>query len=109
MRDEQKQMLAEKIASVLQDDSEGNEQIWKAIDEIGRRLEAVERAVSSYTSAASTSSRVITRHPSLEKYAVLEAAEANGAAANVADEKLCTFEPHGRTCDHCSMCSSRGF
>lgn len=109
MRDEQKQLLAEKIASVLQNDSEGNEQVWKAIDELGRRLEAVERAVSSPTPADSPSSRVITRHPSLEKYAVLEAAEPNGTAANLADEKLCTFEPHGRTCDHCSMCSSRGF
>ncbi|QQS41430.1 MAG: hypothetical protein IPM63_00310 [Acidobacteriota bacterium] len=108
MRDEQKQMLAEKIASVLQNDAEGNEQVWKAIDELGRRLEAVERAVTSSPSA-DPSSNVVRNHPSLEKYAVLEAAEANGAADNGSDDKLCTFEPHGRICDHCSMCSSRGF
>lgn len=107
MHDEQKKALTEKIASVLQNDG-GNEQIWKAIDDIANRLEAIERAVSSSSSAPSSmapsSTRVITRHASLEKYAVLEAAEPNGG-----EEKLCTFEPHGRTCDHCSMCSSRGF
>lgn len=103
MRDEQKQILAGKIASVLQNDSEGSEQIWKAIDELGKRLEAVERAVTSSTSA-SPPLRIISNHPSLEKYAVPESAEPNGS-----EEKLCTFEPHGRTCDHCSMCSSRGF
>lgn len=108
MRDEQKQLLAEKIASVLQNDAEGNEQIWKAIDDLGKRLESLEGPASSSPSSSSpadhSSSRVIQNHPSFEKYAVLEAAEPNGA-----EEKLCTFEPHGRTCDHCSMCSSRGF
>lgn len=108
MRDEQKQMLAEKIASVLQNDSEGNEQIWKAIDDLGRRLEAVERAATS-SPTTSSSSKVVRNHPSLEKYEVLEAAEPNGAADSGPDDKLCTFEPHGRACDHCSMCSSRGF
>jgi hypothetical protein len=24
-------------------------------------------------------------------------------------EKACSFEPNGKPCDHCAMCSSRGF
>jgi len=29
--------------------------------------------------------------------------------AGVHKEKACTFEPNGKPCDHCAMCSSRGF
>lgn len=105
MRDEQKQALAERIASALHNDSsaDGNEQVWKAIEDLGNRLEAIEKSLSSSGTSVG-SSRVVTRHPSLDKYAVLEASESNGDK-----EKHCTFEPHGRVCDHCSMCNSRGF
>jgi len=102
MRDENKQMLAERIASLLQSDPEleGSEQLWKAIDALSRRLEALERSAPVPANPAAR----IANHPSLEKYAVLEAVSPNGA-----EEKACTFEPNGKPCDHCSMCNSRGF
>jgi hypothetical protein len=47
-------------------------------------------------------------HPSQERFGVEEA-----TVAELVDffekEKTCTVEPGGKPCDHCSMCSSRGF
>jgi CRISPR/Cas system-associated protein Cas10 (large subunit of type III CRISPR-Cas system) len=47
-------------------------------------------------------------HPSEEKFGVEEA-----TVSELVDffekEKLCSIEPGGKPCDHCAMCSSRGF
>ena len=47
-------------------------------------------------------------HPSEEKFGVEEA-----TVSELVDffekEKLCSMEPGGKPCDHCAMCSSRGF
>lgn len=47
-------------------------------------------------------------HPSLERFGVEEA-----AVTELVDffhnEKTCSIEPGGKPCDHCAMCSSRGF
>jgi hypothetical protein len=47
-------------------------------------------------------------HPSQEKFGVEEA-----TVTELVDffekEKICNVEPGGKPCDHCSMCSSRGF
>ncbi|MGH9967653.1 MAG: hypothetical protein ACREBG_07435 [Pyrinomonadaceae bacterium] len=47
-------------------------------------------------------------HPSQEKFGVEEA-----VVSELVDffekEKTCSLEPGGKPCDHCSMCSSRGF
>ena len=47
-------------------------------------------------------------HPSQEKFGVEEA-----VVSELVDyfekEKTCSVEPGGKPCDHCSMCSSRGF
>lgn len=47
-------------------------------------------------------------HPSQERFGVEEA-----TVAELVDffqkEKTCSVEPGGKTCDHCAMCSSRGF
>jgi hypothetical protein len=49
-----------------------------------------------------------TAHPSQERFGVEEA-----AVSELVDffekEKTCTVEPGGKPCDHCAMCSSRGF
>ena len=99
MRDEQKQALAERIASILQKEPGvgGGEQIWRAIDEIGKRLDAIESSMT----AASPAEALVSQHPSLETYAI--------PAPDTGEEKSCSFEPHNPVCDHCSMCSSRGF
>lgn len=47
-------------------------------------------------------------HPSQERFGVEEA-----TVAELVDffqkEKTCSLEPGGKPCDHCAMCSSRGF
>ena len=47
-------------------------------------------------------------HPSQERFGVEEA-----TVSELVDffekEKLCSVEPGGKPCDHCAMCSSRGF
>ena len=47
-------------------------------------------------------------HPSQEKFGVEEA-----VVSELVDyfekEKTCSIEPGGKPCDHCAMCSSRGF
>jgi hypothetical protein len=49
-----------------------------------------------------------TTHPSQEKFGVEEA-----TVAELVDffegTKTCDLEPGGKPCDHCAMCSSRGF
>jgi hypothetical protein len=47
-------------------------------------------------------------HPSQEKFGVEEA-----VVSELVDyfekEKICSVEPGGKPCDHCALCSSRGF
>jgi hypothetical protein len=51
---------------------------------------------------------VVAAHPSQERFGVDEA-----VVSELVDffqsEKTCTVEPGGKPCDHCAMCSSRGF
>ena len=48
------------------------------------------------------------QHPSLDRFGVEEA-----TVSEMVDffqgEKACSVEPGGKPCDHCAMCSSRGF
>ncbi len=47
-------------------------------------------------------------HPSQERFGVQEATVAE-LVEFFENEKKCSVEPGGKPCDHCSMCSSRGF
>ncbi len=47
-------------------------------------------------------------HPSQEKFGV-EEATVTQLVDFFQSEKQCSVEPGGKPCDHCSMCSSRGF
>ena len=47
-------------------------------------------------------------HPSQERFGVEEATVAE-LVEFFESEKKCAVEPGGKPCDHCSMCSSRGF
>lgn len=47
-------------------------------------------------------------HPSQERFGV-EEATVSELVDFFQSEKSCTLEPGGKPCDHCSMCSSRGF
>jgi len=47
-------------------------------------------------------------HPSLERFGV-EEATVSELVDFFQNEKSCSIEPGGKPCDHCAMCSSRGF
>ena len=47
-------------------------------------------------------------HPSLERFGV-EEATVSELVDFLQNEKACSMEPGGKPCDHCAMCSSRGF
>jgi len=47
-------------------------------------------------------------HPSQERFGV-EEATVSELVDYFQNEKTCSMEPGGKPCDHCAMCSSRGF
>ena len=72
-----------------------------SLDELQNRLTQIEAKVSV--------PRVHSPwHPSLDRFGVEEA-----TVSELVDffqgEKACSVEPGGKPCDHCAMCSSRGF
>ena len=75
--------------------------IFASLEKINHRLEKLEASSSDRPTDASI-------HPSLERFEIAEAI-ADAIFDGVHKEKACTFEPNGKPCDHCSMCSSRGF
>jgi hypothetical protein len=47
-------------------------------------------------------------HPSLDRFGVEEAVVSE-LVDYLQSDKACSLEPGGKPCDHCAMCSSRGF
>ena len=47
-------------------------------------------------------------HPSTERFGI-EEATVSELVDFFQNEKACSLEPGGKPCDHCAMCSSRGF
>ena len=106
MKTQNSEKLAARIAKLIEAESQGGDlpSVFAAIEKINHRLDNLEAAAAS----GSASSRDPKGgHPSLDKLSVAEA-----IAGSIFDgrykEKACQFEP-GKPCDHCSMCSSRGF
>ena len=112
MEKENAHSLAEKIARILEAETKSTDlsSLQTSIEKINTRLEKIESRLeaghSTHPSSLIHHPSVI--HPSQERFAVIEAV-ADEIFANLQNEKACTFEPNGKPCDHCSMCSSRGF
>ena len=74
-----------------------------SLNELQNRLVQIEAKVGSAPRVHSPWS-----HPSMERFGVEEA-----TVSELVDffqgEKQCSMEPGGKPCDHCAMCSSRGF
>lgn len=108
------QKLAEQIANLfLRHEGEREARDFAALREsvelINERLFKIENTLSSNIPPSAIRTPHLT-HPSQEKFEVAEAAPHNQIGAETDDaEKPCPFEPTGKPCDHCSMCSSRGF
>lgn len=99
------QSLADKIAQMLESEtpSPDTAALYAGLEKINHRLDKLEAAISGRPPATAP---VV--HPSQDKFSVIEAF-AEEIVSGLRQEKTCTFEPNGRPCDHCSMCSSRGF
>ncbi len=76
------------------------------LDSIRMRLSEVEKRLDRVASVQQEAIQSV--DPSLDRFSIAEAIvdELFDTGRN---EKACTFEPNGKPCDHCSMCSARGF
>jgi valyl-tRNA synthetase len=113
MSDEATNNLAVKIARLLQTETQETEfySLQKSIEKINKRLEKIESTLNNQNSSNIHPSSFILhpfKHPSQEKFDVAEII-ADETIENSEQEKPCPYEPTGKPCDHCSMCSSRGF
>ncbi len=99
--------LAAKIAKLIASESQSGDlsSIQKSLDQINHRLEKLEAASEISHSALRIPHSL---HPSQDRFAIAEAI-VDDLFGSDTKEKACTFEPNGKPCDHCSMCSSRGF
>jgi len=74
-----------------------------SLNELQNRLVQIEAKVGTTPRVHSPWS-----HPSMERFGVEEA-----TVSELVDffqtETQCSMEPGGKPCDHCAMCSSRGF
>lgn len=97
--------LADKIARLLESEQSSDDlaSIFARLEKINHRMDRLEAAIDS-----SGIHEPKPLHSSQEKFAVLEAI-ADEIFGGIQKEKACAFEPNGKPCDHCSMCSSRGF
>jgi CRISPR/Cas system-associated protein Cas10 (large subunit of type III CRISPR-Cas system) len=75
------------------------------LNEIQNRLTQIESRVSSVPRVQSP---WLASHPSMERFGV-EEATVSELVDFFQNEKACSLEPGGKPCDHCAMCSSRGF
>ena len=73
-----------------------------SLNELQNRLVQIEARVGSAPRVHSP------WHPSLDRFGV-EEATVSELVDFFQNEKNCTLEPGGKPCDHCAMCSSRGF
>ena len=81
------------------------------LNELQNRLIQIESKVVSTTSTSAAprvQSPWLASHPSLEKFGV-EEATVSELVDFFQNEKACSLEPGCKPCDHCAMCSSRGF
>jgi len=81
------------------------------LDELQNRLIQIESKIGSSATPRMQSpwlSTANTGHPSMEKFGV-EEATVSELVDFFQSEKACSLEPGGKPCDHCAMCSSRGF
>ena len=64
--------------------------------------------LAPFSRAAAQANVPPTDHPSQERFGVEEAVVSE-LVEFFENEKQCSVDPSGKPCDHCAMCSSRGF
>src|SRR5215207_5164210 len=76
--------------------------VRETLNELQNRLVQIEAKVGSAPRVHSP------WHPSMDRFGV-EEATVSELVDFFQNEKQCSMEPGGKPCDHCAMCSSRGF
>ena len=82
------------------------------LEDFNRRLTRIERQLTNKTTTpqgAYSPFQSYKNHPSGEQFKVGEASDISELVDFFETEKKCTLDPSDKPCDHCSMCSSRGF
>ena len=111
MKDQNKQILAEKIAQLLsENESESSDArlFRESLEKINQRLEKIESQIIPQTQHPALSTQRLPNHPSQERFLNIEQI-ADEIIENLSNEKACPYEPTGKPCDNCAMCNSRGF
>jgi hypothetical protein len=78
------------------------------LNELQNRLIQIESKVSGPRVHSPWLAGVNASHPSQERFGI-EEATVSELVDFFQNEKTCTLEPGAKPCDHCAMCSSRGF
>ena len=79
-----------------------------SLSELQSRLVQIEAKLSGPRVHSPWLAGVNADHPSAERFGV-EEATVSELVDFFQNEKACSLEPGGKPCDHCAMCSSRGF
>ena len=111
MKDKDKQNLAEKIARLLSEkesDTSDAKFFRESLEKINQRLEKIESQIIPQTQNSKLKIQNSQNHPSQERFLNIEEI-ADEIIENLQNEKACPYEPTGKPCDNCAMCSSRGF
>jgi len=103
------QMLADKIARLLQTETQGADfqSLQSSLEKINQRLDRIESQIA-FQNPKSQIPNPKSNHSSQEKFTNLEEL-ADEIISDLQTEKACPYEPTGKPCDHCAMCNSRGF
>jgi hypothetical protein len=110
--------MAKRIASRISGESQRDvtttevtsiQEIKRSLNDIQRRLTQIESRLGSPATTSPWSSQKPdpSTHPAHEQFDVGE------AVSELVDflerERVCDIEPGGKPCDHCGICSTRGF
>lgn len=117
MSSDQARLMAERIArrvgagAVQNNDTDLSSELAAmraTLNELQNRLVQIESKVSSPRVHSPWLAGVNASHPSQERFGI-EEATVSELVDFFQNEKACSLEPGGKPCDHCAMCSSRGF
>ena len=108
MENIESQKPAELVALLRENESEstGLAFLRSSLENINARLDRIESNFV-YKQSNSEIRPPNPNHPSRDRFEIPEDVLLENSGAEV--EKICPYEPTGKLCDHCSMCSSLGF
>ena len=107
--EDQAKVIAQRIARRLgEPQSSGSSDISSELAAMRASLSELQDRLVQIESKISAPRMHSPWHPSLDRFGV-EEATVSELVDFFQNEKTCSVEPGGKPCDHCAMCSSRGF